>query len=304
MEDENSPREKEEFFKDHESEKESAEELKNKAMKESDHLDSKQPHEDNHSAKHNAEHDENQSEFQETMHMDNSNTFDQHQDLSHSQLQKAVSKESHTKSNVESVRRASNKEEEQVELNASNKMATSDSKKLTNVNDSKADTKKKTSELNKVKMQQLAEDARNEKKNSEAAIQEGKTIFNIECCINCEAHSYCTHHEEVKYATMFTEIKTQVEASNSKYYVAKNFKISKPRIGAFEIFHNETLVYSKLSTMQWPKVNLLVKRLQNPNELGGKENQNATVKTEEGKIDKSKNTAPQNTDATRVLKAK
>jgi hypothetical protein len=169
------------------------------------------------------------------------------------------------------------------------------SQKVNTLNNSNAETKKKTSELNKARLQQLAEETKAEKHSAKEALDAGKVIFNVECCVNCSAHSYCTHHDESKYASMFFQLKQQIEAVNPTYYVAKNLEIANPRIGAFEIFHKNTLVYSKLSTMNWPKVSLLLKRLESHDMMGGKENQvekdsAITSKTAEKRV--LKQTAP------------
>lgn len=162
---------------------------------------------------------------------------------------------------------------EQISLKSSGKASkNTDSQKVSSLSNSNAENKAKTSELNKARLQQLAEELKVEKQKAKQALDAGKVIFNVECCVNCSAHSYCTHHDENKYSNMFAELKQQIEAVNSTFYVAKNLDIPRPRIGAFEIFYKNIQVYSKLSTMQWPKVSILLKRLENLDELGGKEN--------------------------------
>ena len=180
----------------------------------------------------------------------------------------------------------------------------SDSQKLNNSGNFDAETKKKMSELNKARMAQLAEELKVEKKKAKEALDAGKTIFNIECCVNCTAHSYCTHHDENKYTSMFADLKQQIEASNPKYHVAKNLDIAKPRIGAFEIFYNGTLVYSKLNTKQWPKANLLLKRLENPSELNGKENQTEKVDDKGHTAEKPAPKTLTQSSTNKILKAK
>ena len=98
---------------------------------------------------------------------------------------------------------------------------------------------------------------------ADSSKKDGKIIINVVHCFNCMAHSYCTHHKEEKYLRFFKLLKEQLEPRNSKFHVTRNYQQKDLTMGAFEVYHNEQLVFSKLDTRKWPNIKNLVTKLEN-----------------------------------------
>lgn len=77
--------------------------------------------------------------------------------------------------------------------------------------------------------------------------------IHFEVCQNCESHSWCTHHDEKKYAGLFEEMKAgtndshllAIEANIPSSVCVKNKYTRVPATGAFEITHKDIIIYSK-----------------------------------------------------------
>lgn len=137
---------------------------------------------------------------------------------------------------------------------------------------SKTIDRKSMMETMKKKVEASEKQAQEDNQKAEAANEEGRKMIIIECCINCITHEYCTHHKEEKYEEAINQLRKELEALDPEYYVSKNFKIKKPRLGAFEVFSEGNLVYSKLKTLQWPNYKALAKKIHEPGEVDIKEN--------------------------------
>lgn len=114
----------------------------------------------------------------------------------------------------------------------------------------------------------LAETKKINLKNSQKIAEEttkaqadGKKILMVECCENCLAHSYCTHHDEKKYQDFFARLKSEVEAQDRRVFVTKNFNIAKPVIGAFTVKYEDVVLFSKHKAKAWPCVEQLSKEI-------------------------------------------
>ena len=92
-------------------------------------------------------------------------------------------------------------------------------------------------------------------------VSEGKILINIECCYNCQAHQYCTHHNEAKYNSTFETFKKEIEKEIKNSVVARNYKISSPTMGAFEIYYNNEKLFSKLEVKKWPNTAVITSKL-------------------------------------------
>ena len=96
---------------------------------------------------------------------------------------------------------------------------------------------------------------------AQEAVQKGKKLVNIVTCFNCQNHQYCTHHKEQKYNQQFCELKKLIEDSNSSVHVVRNYNGKNLQIGAFEVFYEGQLVFSKLKTKYWPSHKWVVDRV-------------------------------------------
>lgn len=95
----------------------------------------------------------------------------------------------------------------------------------------------------------------------------------IEHCQSCSSHSWCTKHDESKYLSYYENCKAKIlvicpeiqvvsnqiplafskkftETENSRPWEGKH---SFPRIGAFEIYFKDKIIFSKLETGMWPQ---------------------------------------------------
>ncbi len=99
-------------------------------------------------------------------------------------------------------------------------------------------------------------------KQTQIAIEDGKKLINIQLCINCDLHQYCTHHKEQKYQQFFCLVKDAIEKQYPNIYVAQNYQIEEPTIGSFEIEGGEYLLFSKLRLKKWPKISYILSQVQ------------------------------------------
>lgn len=103
----------------------------------------------------------------------------------------------------------------------------------------------------------------------------------IEHCQGCSTHSWCTKHDESKYKSYFENCKAKILvicpevqvvanqiplAFRKKFSMGENSKPwegkhSYPRIGAFEIYFKETLVFSKLESGLWPQSTMIANKI-------------------------------------------
>jgi hypothetical protein len=94
----------------------------------------------------------------------------------------------------------------------------------------------------------------------------------IEYCQRCPTHSWCTKHDESKYNSYFESVRSklreicpEVEIIGNQIPLAFSSKFSShedsrpwegtlsfPRIGAFEVYFKERVLFSKLETGLWP----------------------------------------------------
>ncbi len=130
------------------------------------------------------------------------------------------------------------------------------------------DLKKKIKNNRKI----LCEEISKNRDKTNQAIQDGKRIIIIEVCQNCLAHQYCTHHKEMKYREYFLKIQKEIETNFDNFFVAKNFMIANPRMGAFEVKFNQKIIFSKLSRKHWPKISNVVNSIRNILDIECKEN--------------------------------
>lgn len=95
----------------------------------------------------------------------------------------------------------------------------------------------------------------------------------IEHCQGCSSHSWCTKHDETKYSSYYENCKgkivaicpeVQIVANQIPLAFKKKFsddenskpwegKFCFPRIGAFEIYFQDKIIFSKLETGLWPQ---------------------------------------------------
>ncbi|CAD8203684.1 unnamed protein product [Paramecium pentaurelia] len=88
------------------------------------------------------------------------------------------------------------------------------------------------------------------------------TVIHFEVCINCQkSHSFCTQHDELRYAKLYHEFKEAVEAAIPNSFCVVNHSIQKPSIGAFEITHQNKIIYSKKNSGLFPCVAPTVERI-------------------------------------------
>lgn len=101
----------------------------------------------------------------------------------------------------------------------------------------------------------------------------------IEHCQNCSTHTWCTNHDESKYISYYENCKAkilvvcpelqvvanQIPVTLTNKFVtadkAKEGKLSFPRMGAFEIYFKDSVVFSKLESGQWPQSTLIANKL-------------------------------------------
>ena len=103
----------------------------------------------------------------------------------------------------------------------------------------------------------------------------------IEHCQGCSTHGWCTKHDESKYQSYFENCKAkilvicpevQVVANQIPIAFSNKFtysddskpwegKHSFPRIGAFEIYFKDKIIFSKLETGLWPQSTIIAKKI-------------------------------------------
>lgn len=120
---------------------------------------------------------------------------------------------------------------------------------------------------------------------AQKAMEEGKTIINIEMCINCDDHAWCTHHKEAKYKKKYAVIISFIlqafklamgEIGDGQFHVGKNLQNDPPRMGAFEIYVGEECKFSKIGRKLWPHIGLI------SHKIAGKEYNPETDKNRNG----------------------
>jgi len=94
------------------------------------------------------------------------------------------------------------------------------------------------------------------------AVDGGKKLVNIITCFNCQNHQYCTHHKVEKYDQQFRDLKQLIESANgSDVCVVRNYGCKNLQMGAFEIYYNGELIFSKLQTKHWPNHKWVVNKV-------------------------------------------
>ncbi|CAG9314682.1 unnamed protein product [Blepharisma stoltei] len=102
----------------------------------------------------------------------------------------------------------------------------------------------------------------------------------IEHCIYCDKHKWCTNHDENKYKQYYNEAKYTLESEFPNFIVVENqipvglekkfnadpliYKMGTahfPRIGSFEIYYRKFIVFSKLGTKKWPRIEQLAAKI-------------------------------------------
>ncbi|CAD8121374.1 unnamed protein product [Paramecium sonneborni] len=97
---------------------------------------------------------------------------------------------------------------------------------------------------------------------SNKPIPPNSTVIHFEVCINCQkSHSFCTQHDELRYAKLYHDFKEAVEAAIPNSFCVVNFSTNKPSIGAFEITHQNKIIYSKKNSGLFPAVAPTVDRI-------------------------------------------
>ena len=139
---------------------------------------------------------------------------------------------------------------------------TTESKKGTNdkLSSSQKSQKQKQQELTE-RRKKLLEEQNVENQKADEAAKNSKVILPVECCVLCVEHQYCTHHKEEKYKDYMKLLKFEIEKWNPEFFVCKNYKISKPQLGALEVVYKDVVIYSKLKEMKWPNAEDVAKKL-------------------------------------------
>eukprot|EP00392_Amoebophrya_sp_AT5.2_P011030 g11105.t1 len=103
----------------------------------------------------------------------------------------------------------------------------------------------------------------------------------IERCVDCHTHEYCTRHVEAKYDDYEQKVSEynpflyaaySLNENTGRWYQTQVFRY--PRIGGFEVFVNKGKsrreVFSKLKTAKWPNPDWVVdKILETVDQMGG-----------------------------------
>jgi Rdx family len=107
---------------------------------------------------------------------------------------------------------------------------------------------------------------------------ENEKVF-IEHCQACSDHAWCTKHDESKYKSYFESCKGKILVScpevqvvanqiplafNSKFSEASKpweGRHSYPRIGAFEIYFKDKIIFSKLESGLWPQSTIVADKI-------------------------------------------
>ena len=158
------------------------------------------------------------------------------------------------------------KEDEQVEKtsNAEEEGEKVDEGKKSSLTDSQAKTlKEKQLEEKRIRKKELDDEFISERQIAIEADKAGKVIVNVQVCIDCPSHSYCTHHSEKRYKEMFVKLREEVRKLSPTIEVVKNCGSKWPEIGAFEVQFKNTILYSKLDTKLWPRISIVAKKIVN-----------------------------------------
>jgi predicted Rdx family selenoprotein len=102
----------------------------------------------------------------------------------------------------------------------------------------------------------------------------------IEHCQGCSSHNWCTNHDESKYLSYYENCKAKILVVCPEVQVVSNqipvFLISRfsmndeklkggkqtfPRIGAFEIYFKDSVIFSKLESGQWPQSTFIANKV-------------------------------------------
>jgi len=85
-------------------------------------------------------------------------------------------------------------------------------------------------------------------------------VIQIETCRECRLHSSSTWHDETKYKKNFVEVKEAVELMIPGCKVVE--KIDQwINLGAFEVYHENQLLYSKKKSGLWPSAKAIAQRI-------------------------------------------
>eukprot|EP01017_Pseudomicrothorax_dubius_P017236 TRINITY_DN19529_c0_g1_i2.p1 TRINITY_DN19529_c0_g1~~TRINITY_DN19529_c0_g1_i2.p1 ORF type:complete len:292 (+),score=66.95 TRINITY_DN19529_c0_g1_i2:127-1002(+) len=87
--------------------------------------------------------------------------------------------------------------------------------------------------------------------------QTEQVVVDIECCVNCSQHRWCTRHDETKYEKAVEEVRAAVLAECPNVIVRKNAQTNAPRLGALEVSIGDSVIFSKLKSGLWPAPKLL-----------------------------------------------
>lgn len=106
----------------------------------------------------------------------------------------------------------------------------------------------------------------------------------IEYCVNCHQHAWCSQHDEDKYRYFYEQTRDAIlkkikvgddiairpkdvpthfqkinkHSKDNKYYdIQKDQEVYFPRLGSFEVFVDGVLVFSKLKSSLWPNTEKL-----------------------------------------------
>jgi predicted Rdx family selenoprotein len=108
---------------------------------------------------------------------------------------------------------------------------------------------------------------------------DANTVY-IEHCIGCSSHAWCTSHEASKYIQYYDACASAIQTLCPGLTVVQNqipqfitsrvlrskaqpwtHKPSHPRIGAFEVYFQDRVLFSKLEHGLWPHPGALAKRI-------------------------------------------
>lgn len=117
------------------------------------------------------------------------------------------------------------------------------------------------------------------KEEERAPPAEGEDVVWIEYCQNCKSHGWCTRHDEKKYLWFFQKLREKIEGETG---IRVEMAAIKPALGSFEVKFNETLIFSKIATLQWPFFEEIMEKLKEAQE-------NPPQKDEEGNENKEEN---------------
>jgi len=85
-------------------------------------------------------------------------------------------------------------------------------------------------------------------------------VIQIEICRECRLHSSSTWHDESKYKKNYVEVKEAVESHIPGCKVVEKID---PwiNLGAFEVYHEDQLIYSKKKSGLWPNAKAVAQRI-------------------------------------------